>query len=27
VDRLLEREFEQLREQLIAQFPDQNRPV
>jgi flagellar biosynthesis/type III secretory pathway protein FliH len=26
VDRLLEREFEQLREQLIAQFPDQNRP-
>ena len=27
VDRLLEREFEQLREQLIAQFPDQNRPA
>lgn len=27
VDRLLEREFEQLREQLIAQFPDQNRSV
>jgi flagellar biosynthesis/type III secretory pathway protein FliH len=27
VDRLLEREFEQLREQLIAQFPDQNGPA
>ena len=27
VDRLLEREFEQLREQLIAQFPNKNRPV
>jgi len=27
VDRLLEREFEQLREQLIAQFPDKNRPI
>ena len=27
VDRLLDREFEQLREQLIAQFPNQKGPA